>query len=165
MLGLRRTVGSYGSSYFPPDYIQLIHAANQSHHVPRKSVKSTNIAGRMSSRSTPILLSVAGRARAKHAHRGMTDRFFGASVGNNEAKNKAAEEVVKTLLREAVWINIHVLGAVKEPIFEVRNKRGYGARWSAEWRLEDGGIPQNVRFRGFLEPHVEDGFQKRWRHE
>ena len=39
-------------------------------------------------------------------------------------------------------------------VFEVRTAEGYGARW-----LADGS-----EFRGFLEPQMEEGHSKGWRH-
>lgn len=39
-------------------------------------------------------------------------------------------------------------------VFEVRTAEGYGARW-----LADGSD-----FRGFLEPQMQDGHAKGWRH-
>ena len=67
-------------------------------------------------------------------------------------------------------------------VFEVRAVSGYGARWSADWTTTTtsstatGGAdgddeamavarpPVNVRFRGFLEPQMEDGHERGWRH-
>lgn len=39
-------------------------------------------------------------------------------------------------------------------VFEIRDANGYGARWS-----KDGS-----KFIGFLEPYMEDGHSKGWRH-
>ena len=148
LLGLRRTVGTE-LQYFPPDYRALIQAAN----APcRPNAK-------------PPLLTIAGRARAKHAHRGQKDRFFGVCTGSTKDKNDAAERIVMDLLRDAVWINIHMFGGMSAPVMEIRNKLGYGARWEADWSKN--GCPErpiNVTFRGFLEPQMENGFEKRWRH-
>ena len=47
-------------------------------------------------------------------------------------------------------------------VLEVRAVSGYGARWSGDWEEEGGG--KDVLFRGFLEPQMENGFEKRWRH-
>lgn len=148
LLGLRNTAGSE-PGYFPPDYQSLIQAA------------------RMPCRpnSNPPHLTVAGKARAKHAHRGEKDQFFGVCNGSTQKKNDAAEDIVKGILKDAVWINIHVFGGIKHPVIEFRNKLGYGARWRADW--DESGTPQkptNVIFRGFLEPQMEDGFERKWRH-
>ena len=50
-------------------------------------------------------------------------------------------------------------------LVEVRNILGYGARWEADWSLK--GCPEqpvDVVFRGFLEPQMDDGFERGWRH-
>ncbi len=39
-------------------------------------------------------------------------------------------------------------------IYEVRNKEGYGVRWSLD----------GLQFRGFLEPQMENGHEKGWIH-
>jgi len=62
--------------------------------------------------------------------------------------------ILKKILCDASWINIHTLPH-DIPIFEVRNSLGYGARWTAVGRHE---------FRGFLEPQMEDGHDKGWKH-
>jgi hypothetical protein len=60
---------------------------------------------------------------------------------------------LKRILRDAAWLNIHMLPHNKV-MFEVRTLNGYGVRWS---------LPQ-VKFRGFLEPQMEDGHEKGWIH-
>ena len=59
---------------------------------------------------------------------------------------------MKTLLDECVWINVHTVGA-DENIIECRVDQGYGARWTVDGK-----------FRGFLEPQMEEGHVKKWRH-
>jgi len=151
LLGLRTTIGTE-IRCFPPDITHLIDAANQ---------PITN-----KPNAKPPILTVAGRARAKHSHRGEIDQFFGVSRGNNIEKNEAAVAIVKDMIRDAAWINIHVFGTVEAPIMEVRNTIGYGARWSADWNINNGewSKPSDVVFRGFLEPQMDEGFEKRWRH-
>lgn len=146
LLGLRSTIGTE-MNLFPPAIDELIHAANQ----PITTKDSAK----------PPILTVAGRARAKHAHRGSKDQFFGISKGNNIEKNEAGEKIVRDMIQDAIWINIHVFGGVEVPIMEIRNSLGYGARWSANWSNE---TPYDVVFRGFLEPQMQDGFEKKWRH-
>ncbi|GAB4828483.1 hypothetical protein Ancab_039321 [Ancistrocladus abbreviatus] len=68
-------------------------------------------------------------------------------------KNRLALEVIWHIIAHSCWLNIHVVqhhGAV----FEIRVPEGYGARWS-----KDG-----TKFIGFLEPYMEDGHSKKWRH-
>ncbi|OLP95003.1 Pseudouridine-5'-phosphate glycosidase [Symbiodinium microadriaticum] len=95
--------------------------------------------------------------RSSEAHRGMEGFWAGAASGSDAAKNQAAETALRTVLQEAVWGNLHQLpGGL--PTFEVRVKQGYGARWTVS---EDG----STKFRGLLEPMMEDGHEKRWRHD
>jgi len=151
LLGLRTTIGTE-IKCFPPDITDLIDAANK---------PITN-----KPNAKPPIMTVAGRARAKHSHRGETDQFFGVSRGNNIEKNEAAIAIIMDMIRDAAWINIHVFGTVEAPIMEVRNKMGYGARWSADWNRNNGewSKPSDVVFRGFLEPQMDEGFEKGWRH-
>lgn len=68
-------------------------------------------------------------------------------------KNRLAMNVISRLIVSCCWSNIHVVpqhGAV----FEIRVADGYGARWS-----KDG-----TKFIGFLEPYIEDGHSRRWKH-
>ncbi len=165
VLGCRRTIGSvkYPSTQqnkdildevdnsemylLPPSIDQLICSSRKFHKPNSKSQ-----------------LTVAARALAKHAHRG-EEGFFGMIKGSESEKNHHAEAVVQTILSQAAWINIHCFGGVHEsrPVIEVRTERGYGARWSAVWR--DSLIsPEEVEFRGFLEPQMDGGHERRWRH-
>ena len=146
LLGLRSTIGTE-MNLLPPPIDLLIHAANQP--ITTKA------------NAKPPILTVAGRARTKHAHRGSKDQFFGISKGNNIEKNEAGEKIVRDIIQDAIWINIHVFGGVEVPIMEIRNSLGYGARWSAIW---SNGCPSDIVFRGFLEPQMQDGFEKKWRH-
>jgi hypothetical protein len=165
LLGIRKTVGTPSQHWLlPPSWNQLTQAANQIHKAK---------------------LTVAARARAKHAHRGGVNSFFGVAKGNPQHQNEVAADLVLQLLREAIWINIHTFGGMNEyePVLEIRIASGYGARWTADWfYFEDGGsadgdgpapspspktriIPQNVIFRGFLEPQMENGYELKWRHD
>ena len=150
LLGMRNTVGTEPGC-LPPDRQSLIRAACKPCTRNKPNAK-------------PPHLTVAGKARAKHAHRG-EDQFFGVCKGSTGDKNDAAEAIVEGLLADAVWINIHVFGGVQTPVVEVRNILGYGARWEADWSLK--GCPEqpvDVVFRGFLEPQMDDGFERGWRH-
>lgn len=163
-LGMRRTIGTVSKCFgcpsstsneddsakqylFPPSASQLIASTRRLHKPDMKSK-----------------LTVAARALAKHAHRGQ-DAFFGAVRGSEREKNEHAEGVVRRLISEGAWINVHAFGGVDEtrPVVEVRTVEGYGARWSAVWP-ENAFSPEDVRFRGFLEPNREGGHEDRWRH-
>ena len=131
---------------FPPSRSQLLASSRQLHKPDTKSS-----------------LTVSARALSKHAHRG-SDGFFGVVQGSESQKNEHADGVVQKLIREAAWINIHAFGGVDEtrPVVEVRTAEGYGARWSARWKKTHS--PEDVQFRGFLEPTMDDGHESRWRH-
>eukprot|EP00026_Physarum_polycephalum_P009597 Phypoly_transcript_09725.p1 GENE.Phypoly_transcript_09725~~Phypoly_transcript_09725.p1 ORF type:complete len:299 (+),score=24.64 Phypoly_transcript_09725:114-1010(+) len=94
-------------------------------------------------------LTVAGRALSKHAQRSV-DGWWGEAQGTEILKNSRAEKMILKILQNATWINIHSLPH-ELPCLEVRIAEGYGARW-----LADG-----AQFRGFLEPQMEDGHEKR----
>jgi len=68
-------------------------------------------------------------------------------------KNKKAEEILLKIFKNAVWLNIHLLPH-DVTIFEVREKGGYGARWTAD----------GMFFRGFLEPQIDGGHERGWIH-
>mmetsp|Transcript_34977 Transcript_34977/g.73802 ORF Transcript_34977/g.73802 Transcript_34977/m.73802 type:complete len:367 (-) Transcript_34977:119-1219(-) len=163
-LGMRRTVGTVSTCFgdssdeskgnksakqflFPPSIPQLLESSRKLH---KPNTKSS--------------LTVAARALAKHAHRG-ADGFFGTVKGSESEKNKHAELVVQRLIREAAWINIHAFGGVDDtrPVMEIRTVEGYGARWSAVWK-KNAFSPEDILFRGFLEPNMDDGHENRWRH-
>jgi hypothetical protein len=98
----------------------------------------------------PSRLTVGARALAKHAHR---SAFFGGDLtGTEDAKNSRAFEIINHILSTAVWINCHALPH-NTFVCEFRVDTGHGARWSL-----DGSV-----FRGFLEPWMKDGHDKKWR--
>mmetsp|Transcript_37128 Transcript_37128/g.54603 ORF Transcript_37128/g.54603 Transcript_37128/m.54603 type:complete len:414 (+) Transcript_37128:29-1270(+) len=148
LLGMRKTVGSTTSSssgfLLLPTRKALYKAAQE----PTKP------------NAKPPLLSVCARARAKHAHRGTIDCFFGRIKGGNLIQNADAEVIVKKLLNEAAWINCHEFGGSDGMVLEVRVAAGYGARWSVPLFDSD----KKLKFRGFLEPQMQNGHEKRWRH-
>lgn len=86
------------------------------------------------------------------------------SMEVSQRKNTQAEHVVHHILTEAVWISIHAFGGVDESssVVEVRTMEGVGARWSGFWIVVD--QVEDVVFRGFLEPQMENGHEQRWRH-
>eukprot|EP00741_Cyanophora_paradoxa_P017309 tig00020961_g16719.t1 len=97
-------------------------------------------------------LSVGARALSKHSHRGK-ECWWGTCSGPTAAKNAAARQLFERLLADVPWLNVHVLPHDVR-IMEIRTRDGYGARW-----LADGS-----QFRGFLEPPMEDGHERGWRH-
>jgi len=149
LLGQRETAGS--TFRVPPSALELMDAARAPHgakegHVP---------------------LTVAARAAAKHAHRGSDGWFGDAATGTAESRNARAAVIVARILAGATWWNAHdgvfAKGAEggeeqRRTVLELRVASGYGARW-----MLPGGAAGPV-FRGFLEPHSEEGHAKGWRH-
>lgn len=152
LLGMRQTIGTDPRNLLPPSQNVLLKVAT----LPHNKGKNTK-------------LNVSARARAKHAHRGQ-EQFFGIASGSQEQQNQDTIKILINLLQTAVWINIHTFGGVHgTPYLEIRNVLGYGARWKLEekdWSTTNNPTikPTNVEFRGFLEPHCEDGHLKKWRH-
>jgi hypothetical protein len=72
-------------------------------------------------------------------------------VGPESEKNELAKSTLKRLMKHAIWMNIHL---APFPTFEIRVSDGYGARWVAD----------GSQFQGFLEPPMDDGYLKKWRH-
>ncbi|XP_058748790.1 uncharacterized protein LOC131621758 isoform X2 [Vicia villosa] len=108
----------------------------------------TSLASLLSEKS----LTHGARALAKHACRSSSG-YWGSLVGNDSNKNRLAMDVINNLIAHCCWMNIHIVpphGAV----FEIRVADGYGARWN-----EDGS-----KFIGFLEPYMQDGHSKGWKH-
>ncbi|XP_026443740.1 uncharacterized protein LOC113343847 isoform X1 [Papaver somniferum] len=97
-------------------------------------------------------MTEGARALAKHVNRG-GNKWWGSLVGNDINKNKIALEVINQLISNCRWINIHIVPPY-DGVLEIRVAEGYGARWSKE----------GSKFIGFLEPYMEDGHSKRWRH-
>ena len=142
LLGFRQTVGTDSGGLLPPSWTCLCQAANQRH-------------------KTHAVLSVAARARAKHAHR-CQHGFFGVAHGSPTQQNQETLAILIRILKDAAWINIHTFGGVSGPVLEIRVSEGYGARWTADW--SDPYQPSNVVFRGFLEPQMQDGHRRGWKH-
>jgi len=140
LLGCRKTMGTLLAC--PPPITSLLRSFNSTHSPSSKKKAAKG----------GIILTVGARALSKHFHRSR-DCWWGDCKGSEAEKNAKASEVVKSILSNAVWMNVHwILG---EYYYEVRNGEGYGARWQ---------YGDNFEFRGFLEPQMEDGHEKQWRH-
>ncbi|XP_038690740.1 uncharacterized protein LOC119989356 isoform X4 [Tripterygium wilfordii] len=98
------------------------------------------------------VLTTGARALMKHAERS-SDRYWGGILGNDYDKNRHAMEVISRLMSNCCWINVHIVPP-HGVVFEIRVASGYGARWS-----KDGN-----KFIGFLEPYMDDGHSKGWKH-
>lgn len=75
------------------------------------------------------------------------------SVHPDSAKNHLALEVITCIILHCCWMNVHIVQP-HDAVFEIRVAEGYGARW-----FKDG-----TKFIGFLEPYMQDGHSKKWRH-
>ncbi|CAM9287081.1 unnamed protein product, partial [Hapterophycus canaliculatus] len=174
LLGLKRTAGSIDGR-LPPPRRALLESLNKQHAPPSAPAAEGESAGalqpvrcrgvtegttkpeRRTKRRRAITvcaLTVGGRALCKHAVRAK-DGWWGECGGTEAEKNDRAEKIALRILAGATWVNLHVFGGGGEDgVFEVREESGYGARWSVD----------GTTFRGFLEPHMEDGHEKGWRH-
>ena len=98
-------------------------------------------------------LSVGARAFAKHGHRDQTASWWGTCSGTEEQKNLSSLNIVKKILDNAAWMNIHFM-VHDTGVLEARTVEGYGVRWIADGK----------EFRGFLEPQMEGGHEVGWKH-
>lgn len=157
LLGLKRTTGSI-DGLLPPSRRTLLTALNTPHSTVMAAWCQSNqgrlTPGQKKRRRAVCHLSVGGRALCKHAIRG-EESWWGTSGGTDSDKNERAEKAVLRILSTATWVNIHAFGGGgQNGVLEVRQAQGYGARWSVD----------GTNFRGFLEPHMEDGHSRGWRH-
>jgi hypothetical protein len=180
LLGMRNTVGTACDTSDASDSLRricpsrtsLLEAAEQPHR-KSNSVKRDNHAS----------LTVAARARSKHAHRGQ-EGFFGVAKGSVKVQNEESRKIIQTFLENAIWINIHKFGGLQEGqmTVEIRVVEGYGARWiiekmpttgdenisgsdaAAAAKSVDEHSAHKVAFRGFLEPEASNGHDQKWRH-
>lgn len=142
MLGQRKTPGSQDIAW--PDVNELKQSFNKPHTVltPEQQARQRNPASK---------LTVGARALTKHCHRS-SEGFWGMFRGSEEKKNSDANEKLDQILKDCVWVNVHVI-THSEIIVECRIQEGYGMRWTG-----------SGNFRGFLEPQMADGHQKGWIH-
>lgn len=157
ILGMRRTIGTTSTLSLG---IDCTHEMYLLPPPPKDLVEASCKLHKPGSKSS---LTVGARALDKHADRGQS-QFYGSIQGNESTKNDHAKQIVIKLIEDAEWINIHMFGGVEasRPVIEVRTVDGYGARWSAVWN--DAFRVDEILFRGFLEPQMEDGHEKRWMH-
>ncbi|XP_027340430.1 uncharacterized protein LOC113853920 isoform X2 [Abrus precatorius] len=97
-------------------------------------------------------LTDGARALAKHGCRS-TSGYWVCLNGNDSNKNRLAMDAINNLIAHCCWLNMHTVPP-HGVVFEIRVADGYGARWT-----EDGS-----KFIGFLEPYMQDGHSKGWKH-
>ena len=102
----------------------------------------------------PSVLTMGARAMQKHSHRS-SEGFWGQQNGLTEKqRNEQSLKILNRLLDQCIWINIHTLNSKSvQIILEVRESKGYGGRWTIE-----------CEFRGLVEPQMEGGHDKKWKH-
>ncbi|XP_024319363.1 uncharacterized protein LOC100838225 isoform X3 [Brachypodium distachyon] len=111
LLGLANTAGTVPDGVPPPRSV-LISSCMKLHQPTVKGCSLTD----------------AARALAKHVHRS-SDGWWGSLHGSDLNKNQLASEVIHCLLSDCCWMNVHVTQPCG-PVFEIRVREGYGARWS-----------------------------------
>jgi len=102
------------------------------------------------------LLTEGGRAFTKHCHR-CSGGWWGSAKGPAAKVNDVALRKVVEILDNATWKNVFYLPGDR-PVCEFRVRDGYGARWT--WSEN----PEEICFRGFLEPPQENGHEVGWKH-
>lgn len=95
-----------------------------------------------------------GRALSKHSIRD-SSCFWGKVQGTSSYVNASADSMLDLIVRNSVWHNVFALPHNLKA-YEIRVLSGYGARWE----FGEG----YMIFRGFVEPPMEDGHAKKWRH-
>ncbi|KAK8609844.1 hypothetical protein V6N13_093256 [Hibiscus sabdariffa] len=97
-------------------------------------------------------LTHGARALAKHVDRS-SSKYWGNLIGSDSNKNDLAMGDILNLITNSCWLNVYTVQPHGD-VFEIRVAEGYGARWS-----KDG-----TKFIGFLEPYMDDGHLKGWKH-
>jgi len=137
-LGLRTTAGTI-ADVLPPCLSQLVASFRR-----RNSEDATCSA----------LLTAGARALAKHCKRSRDGWWGDGLSGTEEQKNRRADDKLVEIIGNPAWENVHALPH-DVVVYEVRNHQGYGARWECT---------PPFKFRGFLEPQMEDGHSVGWVH-
>ena len=136
-------------------------------------------------------LTDGARAWSKHHHRSLKELenpdgklthqgWWGTPSGPVSIINEKALILFWKIMNNATWRNLHWLphGVL---VYEIRIEEGYGMRWSQDPSLsadgEDNGKSCQSRhtsgnnasavpwkFRGFVEPMMENGHETGWRH-
>ncbi|KAJ3179973.1 hypothetical protein HDU85_004257 [Gaertneriomyces sp. JEL0708] len=138
--GLIRTTGTVFR--LPPSKCSLIEAFTRPH-------KGT-------------LLTVGARALSKHYERKAKDAshpYWVSLKGSEADKSEQAEQVVRQVLQDAEWKNVHRLNR-ETVVYEVRTREGWGARWTLlnkEHQMIDTEL-EECTFRGFVEP--QEGYKE-----
>jgi hypothetical protein len=119
MFGIRTSPGSYNQVW--PKKGLILDAITKKHKKDRSMPRVIHP-------NNMSILTVGGRALAKHCSRS-TEKFWGNVEGKSEnCKNETAFTLAKRILDDCVWFNIHILQTDKV-VLECRIDKGYGIRW------------------------------------
>lgn len=149
LLGMRQTVGSL--DLFPPSMMDIFVAFNRHHELSKNN-----------------RLTVGGRALSKHSHRDASTSWWGVCTGTEKQKNTNANKILVKIFSSIGWLNLHQLPH-DMVVFEIRHTDGYGSRCSLGLKTDAAvqqlsTTTQQLQFRGFLEPPMENGHEIGWRH-
>ncbi|KAJ3863735.1 hypothetical protein EV359DRAFT_42550 [Lentinula novae-zelandiae] len=126
---------------------------------------------------------VESDSRAPQLSQSLDAGWWGTPSGPVATINENALRLFWKIIGNASWRNLHWLPH-SVLVYEVRVKMGYGMRWSQDRSQLDQGMQANVMnmndkgdaddgldtdhppwiFRGFVEPMMENGHEKGWRH-
>ncbi|TDL19015.1 hypothetical protein BD410DRAFT_453445 [Rickenella mellea] len=116
-------------------------------------------------------LTAGARAWTKHCHRserpsddvlsGTIEGWWDKPKGPVDVINAKALALFWKIMKAATWRNLHWLPH-QILVYEVRIKAGYGMRWSQD--LSPGGGDHVWSFRGYVEPMMENGHERGWKH-
>ncbi|KAJ3972488.1 hypothetical protein EV361DRAFT_823467 [Lentinula raphanica] len=118
-----------------------------------------------------VKLTAGARAWSKHAHRSLIDAeddskeaaptgWWGTPSGPVSVINERALDLFWKIYTTATWRNLHWLPH-SVLVYEIRVLEGYGMRWSQDPAVESSAP---WVFRGFVEPMMENGHERGWRH-
>ncbi|KAF5382041.1 hypothetical protein D9615_004209 [Tricholomella constricta] len=125
-------------------------------------------------------LTVGARAWSKHFHRSqaadatsaergrreMSAGWWGSPCGPVSIINEKAVALFWKVMSGASWRNLHWLPH-QILVYEIRVPDGYGMRWSQDQSAREGEedvADRAWKFRGFVEPMMENGHEIGWRH-
>jgi hypothetical protein len=140
---VRRTSSSVDEE-LPPEKNQLILQFNRLYTVLTDEQLDGN--------QNPPILTVGARAIQKHMNR-PNGSFWGPLTGKSDKKrNEQANRKIRELFSRVSWINVHTLSrtTANEIIVEIRQSKGFGARWDTCFN-----------FKGLIEPQVEGANAKK----
>lgn len=89
--------------------------------------------------------------------KGKQHPFWPLPKGSNEQLTKLADDLLEGMLRDAVWRNVMMLHP-GVAIYEIRNKLGYGMRWTVDIEAADSNAGTSTE-PAALESHSNDAVE------